>query len=46
MKKIIAVILTVSFLAVMPAQAASPDRKVVTTQSVGGGIWCCDAIPA
>ncbi|MDO8645412.1 MAG: hypothetical protein Q7R42_02355 [Candidatus Planktophila sp.] len=46
MKKIIAVILTVSFLAVMPAQAANPDRKVVTTNSPGGGQWCCDAIPA
>jgi len=45
-KKIIAVILTVSFLAVTPAQAARPDSKVVTTQSVGGGIWCCDVTAA
>ena len=57
MKKIIAVILTVSFLAVTPAQAAGPDRPdrkdvttpsigggiVMTTQSIGGGIWCCTA---
>ena len=31
MKKIIAVILTVSFLAVTPAQAAGPDRPTQAT---------------
>ena len=46
MKKIIAVILTVAFLAVTPAQASAPVHKVVPTSSPGGGQWCCDAILA